>query len=332
MKKIPRIVITPGEPAGIGPELVALISQYHWKAELVICCDPEMLKNRAKNIGINLKLYRFNEDDTPQYTQPKKLAILPIKTRCTVTKNVLNAKNSSYVIETLRQACQGCIQNKFSALVTGPVNKKIIQDSGIEFTGHTEFLAKFTQCKYPVMMLLYNSLRIALTTTHIPLKLVSNYINYALIQKTLIIINDTLINQFDIHHPCIYVCGLNPHAGEEGCIGTEEIDIIQPAIKSLKELSYNIIGPMSADSLFQNKYMKNADAILTMYHDQGLPILKYLGFGKSVNLTLGLPFIRTSVDHGTALNLFNLNEINYGSLYKAIELAINLSSKIRIIA
>lgn len=325
MKKIPRIVITPGEPAGIGPELVALISQYTWKAELIICCDPELLKNRAKNLGIKLKLYYFNKNKPPQYTQPKKLAILPVKIAHKVTKGLLNVKNSSYVIETLTKACQGCIENEFSALVTGPVNKKIIQDSGISFIGHTEFLTKIAKCQHSVMMLIYDSLRIALATTHIPIKLVSNTLTCSLIQKTLIIICETLINKFHISYPCIYVCGLNPHAGENGYIGTEEINIIKPAIQSLKTLPCNIIGPISADSLFQNKYLKNADAILAMYHDQGLPILKYLGFGKSVNFTLGLPFIRTSVDHGTALDLLKPYEINHGSLYEAIKLAINLS-------
>ncbi|BAC24165.1 pdxA [Wigglesworthia glossinidia endosymbiont of Glossina brevipalpis] len=325
MNKISRIIITPGEPAGIGFDLVVLISQKIWRSELVICCDPDILVKRAKDHGIKLKLHFYNKNLSPKVREKGELTIIPIKVNSNVTRGILNINNSYYVINTLTRACLGCINKEFSALVTGPVHKGIIKDSGIKFIGHTEFLAGFSLCKNPVMMLMYNSLRIALATNHIPIKDISKCINFNLIRKKLIVIFNSLRNIFKINNPCIYVCGLNPHAGESGHIGTEEINIIQPAISSLKYLPCKIIGPISADSIFQQKYLKDADAILAMYHDQGLPMIKYIGFRKSVNITLGLPFIRTSVDHGTALNIKNLNEISSKSMEKAISLAIDIS-------
>lgn len=326
MKKNNPIVLTPGEPAGVGPDILIKLSQQDWPIRLVACADPYLLTERAKQLNLMLKLIHYSPDplNNQNYQKAKTLEILPINLIKKSNPGQLNKENGYYVIKTLERACNGCINGEFSALVTGPINKKIINDSGIKFTGHTEFLAKQSNVKKVVMMLSDKKLRIALATTHIPLKEVANEISFNNLKETIRIIHKDLKTKFKIKDPTIYICGLNPHAGEGGYIGFEEIDIIIPVIKYLHKKGMRVYGPFPADSLFQPKYLNNADVILTMYHDQGLPILKYRNFNSAVNITLGLPFIRTSVDHGTAIDIAGTQRPNPKSFIKALKTAINL--------
>ncbi|WMY97142.1 MAG: 4-hydroxythreonine-4-phosphate dehydrogenase PdxA [Arsenophonus sp.] len=324
-KNINRIIITPGEPSGIGPDILIQIAQYNWPMQLVVCADPDLLKSRAKLLNLKLKIYPPNLKNKTQ--SAKTLAVLPIKLTVPVVPGQLDKKNSIYVIETLRRACDGCISGEFSGLVTGPIHKAIINDAGIAFTGHTEFLAKRSNVKKVVMMLTTKKLKIALATTHIPLKEVPRAITFKKLQETIYILHKELKSKFKIQIPKIYVCGLNPHAGEYGYIGNEEIEIIIPLIKKLRYEGLKVYGPFSADTLFQEKYLNKADVILSMYHDQGLPVLKNKSFNHAVNITLGLPFIRTSVDHGTAIELAGTKKANINSFICALKLAIKIIKK-----
>ncbi|MDT9587073.1 MAG: 4-hydroxythreonine-4-phosphate dehydrogenase PdxA [Candidatus Arsenophonus melophagi] len=325
MKKITNaIVLTGGEPAGIGPDLLIELAQQNWPVQLVVCADPDLLINRANQLGLELKLTVYEPGSIKHGQSAKTLTILPIKLPTTVKVGQLNKKNSTYVIETLTRACDGCMTGEFSALVTSPVHKGIINDAGISFTGHTEFLAKRTKVKKAVMMLATETLRIALATTHVPLKKVADTITFNLLQQVIYILNSELKAKFGIKIPIIYICGLNPHAGECGYIGYEEINTIIPVIKQLRYEGLKLYGPFPADSVFQKKYMSQADAILAMYHDQGLPVLKHQSFGSAVNITLGLPFIRTSVDHGTAIELAGSGKANANSFITALKLAISM--------
>ncbi len=319
-----RIVITPGEPSGIGPDLVVMLAQKDWPIEVVVCAEPSVLLDRAHQINLPLTLWGYQRKHPPRPQASGTLTILPVTINHPVKSGKLNSKNSSYVIKTLTIACDGCLSGEFSALVTGPVNKGVINDAGVPFTGHTEFFAKRSHCNQVVMMLATEKLRVALATTHLPLISVPG----AITQKSLIDVIRTLDQdlkiKFGLPEPHIYVCGLNPHAGESGHIGREEIDIILPALESLRNERIRLTGPLPADTVFQFKHLKHADAVLAMYHDQGLPVLKYQGFGQAVNITLGLPFIRTSVDHGTALDLAGTGNANAGSLRMALDLAIKM--------
>ncbi len=240
----------------------------------------------------------------------------------------LNSSNAAYVLETLEQAIKLCQSGVFDALVTGPVQKSVINDAGIPFTGHTEFLGEKTNAT-PVMLLVANTLRVALATTHLPLSKVSDAINHVLLSQVIRILHRDLISRFAIPAPRILVCGLNPHAGESGHLGREEIDVLIPALNSLRQEGINLDGPLPADTAFTHERLKHADAVLAMYHDQGLPVLKYAGFGQAVNVTLGLPIIRTSVDHGTALELAGMGQADAESLRCAIALAITLVNRSR---
>lgn len=325
IKKKRRIIITPGEPAGVGLDIVVLISQYHWSVELVVCCSKASLYDRALKLGIPLILREYLSTAEPQPQIAGTLTILDVKTQEPVKIGTLCINNSQYVINTLIRASIGCMKGEFDAMVTGPVHKGIINEYGISFTGHTEFLAKYSGVKKVVMMLQNETLRVALATTHIPIKKVSRFITRRSLKEIIHIIYKDLKNKFSILNPSIFVCGLNPHCGENGYIGNEEIKIINPVITEMRDkYGINITGPLSADTIFQPKYLKKADIILSMYHDQGLTVLKYQGFNKSINVTLGLPFIRTSVDHGTALELAGLGNVNINSFFKAIELAVKL--------
>lgn len=321
-----RIIITPGEPAGIGPDIVVMIAQKKWPIELVICADPTLLLERAKKINLPLKLNSYHSKKTPSPCPIGELSLLPIPLLTNVTPGQLNAINNDYVINTLQRATQGCINKEFSALITGPVHKAILNTDKISFFGHTEFLSKLCQSsKKTVMMLSNDTLRIALATTHIPISSVAKNITYNHLYNTISTLIMGLKKYFYILRPKIYICGLNPHSGESGYLGTEEIEIITPTINTLnKNKNCELIGPLSADTIFQPKYLHDADVILTMYHDQGLPILKYSGFHQSVNITLGLPFIRTSVGHGTALELSGTGAAKCNSLQQAILTAINM--------
>ncbi|MGH1474677.1 4-hydroxythreonine-4-phosphate dehydrogenase PdxA [Yersinia proxima] len=319
-----RIVITPGEPAGVGPDLVIALAQQDWPVELVVCADPALLLARASQLNLPLQLREYQQDKPALAQLAGTLTILPVKIAAEVIPGQLDVKNSYYVVETLAKACDGAISGEFAALVTGPVQKSIINDAGIPFIGHTEFFADRSHCSRVVMMLATEELRVALATTHLPLLAVPGAITQASLHEVISILDHDLKTKFGISQPQIYVCGLNPHAGEGGHMGHEEIDTIIPALDALRQQGINLIGPLPADTLFQPKYLQHADAVLAMYHDQGLPVLKYQGFGRAVNITLGLPFIRTSVDHGTALELAATGAADVGSFITALNLAIKM--------
>ncbi|MDS0787023.1 4-hydroxythreonine-4-phosphate dehydrogenase PdxA [Proteus vulgaris] len=323
-KQIKPLVITPGEPAGVGPDLIISLAQMSWDLPWVVCADPQLLKTRAELLNLPLSLVEYDPATPPQAHTPSQICVLPIALHTNVIPSTLDARNGLYVVETLARACDGCLNGEFSALVTGPVHKGIINDAGVHFTGHTEFFADRSHCERVVMMLATDTLRVALATTHLPLRDVADAITGELLHEIITILNHDLKTKFGIAEPQIYVCGLNPHAGESGHMGREEIDIIEPALTQLRQQGICLHGPYPADTLFQPKYLTHADAVLAMYHDQGLPVLKYEGFGRAVNITLGLPFIRTSVDHGTALELAGTKSADAGSFCTALNLAINM--------
>lgn len=320
------VVITPGEPAGVGPDLVLALAQQAWPVELVVCADPALLLERAEKLGLNIQLRDYEQGRPAQPQTAGTLTVLPVKTAVPVTAGKLDVANSPYVVDTLARACDGAISGEFAALITGPVQKSIINDAGIPFIGHTEFFADRSHCERVVMMLATEELRVALATTHLPLLAVPGAITRQCLHEVITILNHDLKTKFGIAEPQIYVCGLNPHAGEGGHMGHEEIDTIIPALEELRQQGMHLIGPLPADTLFQPKYLQHADAVLSMYHDQGLPVLKYQGFGRAVNITLGLPFIRTSVDHGTALELAATGTADAGSFKTAINLAIRMAN------
>ncbi len=321
MNKEPvRIVFTPGEPAGVGPDLCVQLAQTSQDMELVIVADPEMLRERAKLLGLGIEIELFDPSAPSNSTGAGRINVLPVALATSSEPGRLNPENAVYVLECLRQATKGCMDGTFHALVTGPVHKGIINDAGVTFTGHTEFLAELTN-GYPVMMLATEGLRVALATTHLPLAEISQAITPSLLEQVIHILHKDLRTKFGIDQPHILVCGLNPHAGEGGHLGMEEIEIISPVLEKLRQEGMRLQGPLPADTLFTPHYMAQADAVLAMYHDQGLPVLKYKGFGRAVNITLGLPIIRTSVDHGTALDLAGSGQANPGSLDVALKTA-----------
>jgi 4-hydroxythreonine-4-phosphate dehydrogenase len=321
---IPRIALTSGEPAGIGPDLCIRLAQQKQSCELIILTDPELLKQRAIQLSLNLSINIFDPSSQPRINPAGSVTVLPVQLKDSVTHGQLNVENSCYVIETIRLATQGCLDSLFDAMVTAPVHKGIINDANIAFTGHTEFIADITG-GHPVMMLATEGLRVALVTTHLPLSQVSAAITAERLSKVITLLHHDLQKYFALANPKILVCGLNPHAGENGHLGREEIDIIEPALDILRNREIDLQGPLPADTLFTPKYLESADAVLAMYHDQGLPVLKYKGFGQAVNITLGLPIIRTSVDHGTALDLAGTGKANLGSLEFAVKTALEMA-------
>jgi len=319
-----RLAITPGEPAGIGPDLLLEITRQELAFQLIAVADPRMLEDRARLLGLPLKITEW----TPSNDSPApagELYVKPVETAARSTPGKLDPVNGPYVIKTLVQAVNGCRDGLFHGLVTGPVQKSVINDAGIPFTGHTEFLAQLTNTPQVVMMLATNGLQVALVTTHLPLSRVSAAITKDLLSDVLHVIHRDFQQHFGVQSPHLLVCGLNPHAGENGYIGREEQETIIPALKSLREQGLNVKGPYPADTVFTPKYIASADAIVAMYHDQGLPVLKHKGFGKAVNITLGLPIIRTSVDHGTALDLAGSGKADTGSLKTALQYAFNMA-------
>jgi 4-hydroxythreonine-4-phosphate dehydrogenase len=326
-----RLVITSGEPAGIGPDICLRLAdaspEVFDQTELYVLADPDLLVQRAAQLKLKPALYiHHNIEHLDKYYQPGKLNIIPLALNSTCQSGKLNPDNSAYVLKMLDLAHDLCLQKKVHAMVTGPVQKSIINQAGFNFTGHTEYLADKTGAK-PVMMLATKTLRVALATTHLPLKDVSDAITKQSLEDVLLILDAFLKQQAGIKNPKILVCGLNPHAGEDGNLGDEEINTITPVIEKLKKQNMNLLGPLPADTLFTEKYLEHADAVLAMYHDQGLPVLKYSGFGKAVNITLGLPFTRTSVDHGTALDLAGSGKASDSSLTEAIMMAIEYASE-----
>lgn len=325
-----RIAITPGEPAGIGPDLVVMLAQKQWPAQLVVCANADLLRQRAAALNLPLQLSPYNPAQPAAPQQAGTLTYVDFALEVPVLTGVLNEANGRYVVNTLQYAGEKSMSGEFDAIVTGPVHKGIINKAGIPFSGHTEFFAHQSNTPYVVMMLATEGLRVALATTHIPLAYVAKAITRERLHKVISVLHQDLKQKFAIQSPVIYVCGLNPHAGEGGHLGREEIDVISPALDELRSQGMNLIGPLPADTLFQPKYLDHADAVLAMYHDQGLPVLKYKGFGRSVNISLGLPLIRTSVDHGTALDLAGTGKADPGSLFHALEQAIYLAQRAKL--
>jgi 4-hydroxythreonine-4-phosphate dehydrogenase len=320
-----RIAITPGEPAGIGPDLTITIAQQAWPVELIVIASKRLLIDRAKLLNLPLSIIDYDKNKVATSQKAGTLTVLDIEMPDTCIPGELNSNNGAYVVETLRIACEKNMSGEFDAIVTGPVHKGLINKAGIAFSGHTEYFAHQANCTDVVMMLATEGLRVALVTTHIPLAYVSQAITHERLQKITRILHHDLIEKFAIKSPRIYACGINPHAGEGGHLGREVIEVIEPALAELRAEGIDVIGPLPADTIFQEKYLSDADAILAMYHDQGLPVLKYKGFGSSVNITLGLPFIRTSVDHGTAIELAGIGTADDGSMMEAMTYAIKLS-------
>ncbi len=319
-----RIALTPGEPAGIGPDLAIMLAQAVRAHEIVIIANAAMLTERAAALNLPLTIRLFDRNTEPQGDAAGSLCVADTALAATAQAGVLNSDNAPYVLRCLDNAVEGCTAGRYAAMVTGPIHKGIINDAGIAFTGHTEYLADKTQA-YPVMMLTADTLRVALATTHLPLQQVATAITAKTLTRVLTILHAELRSRFAIESPRILVCGLNPHAGEGGHLGMEEINIIEPTLESLRKRGMNLIGPLPADTLFTPQHLEGADAVLAMFHDQGLPVLKYAGFGKAINVTLGLPIIRTSVDHGTALDKAASGTIDEGSLHAALSLAINMA-------
>lgn len=322
---VSRLVITPGEPAGVGPDLIIKLAQQAWPAELVVCADPSLLQARAATLQLPLTLLPYQPERAPQAQAAGTLTLLPVSLSTPAIPGQLNSANAHYVLATLARAADGCQQGEFAAIITGPVHKGIINDAGIPFSGHTEFFADRAGCHKVVMMLATEQMRVALATTHLPLREVADAITAESLREVITILHRDLQQKFARPQPRIYVCGLNPHAGEGGHMGHEEIEVIEPLLAQLRSEGMDLIGPLPADTLFQDKYLRDADAVLAMYHDQGLPVLKYQGFGRAVNITLGLPYIRTSVDHGTALDLAATPFADEGSFRTALTLAITMT-------
>ena len=319
----PHIVISSGEPAGIGLDLCILLGEKKFPAFITVVGDKHALSHRAKVLN---KTIRFYENKLVEHKGDHSLSIFHISAREEIKAGILNPKNNDYIFDVLNYGLDGCLNKSFDALVTAPIHKSIINESQ-PFTGHTEYIAQYTHTKNEVMLLASKSMKVALLTTHVPLSQVSHLITSQKFEETLKTIHRDLIQRFKINNPVIFVAGLNPHAGENGILGLEEIDILIPVINKLKLEGMLIEGPFPADTLFTEKYIKKADCFLAMYHDQGLAVFKHANFGLGVNVTLGLPIIRTSVDHGTAIDLAGKGTIDPNSFYSAIDLAIDLAQK-----
>ena len=324
-----RLLVTAGEPAGIGPDLCLTLagqpSTVLQGAEIVIVADMGLLQDRAAQLGLAIDFCHVSLEQAITPTVANQLKVFHVPLKVESRSGHLDADNSNYVLTTLDLACDACLNGQAHAMVTAPVHKGIINDSGTAFSGHTEYLQARCKVDQVVMMLACDAMRVTLATTHLPLKDVSAAVTPELLSKTLHIIDAELTSKFGITKPCIYVCGLNPHAGEDGHLGREELDIIIPTLEQLRSQGLNLVGPLPADTLFNPKNLAKADAILAMYHDQGLPVLKYAGFGDAVNITLGLPIIRTSVDHGTAIDLAGTGLAKSSSLLKAAQSALQLT-------
>src|SRR3984885_11392058 len=323
---IPRIVITSGEPAGVGPDACVSLAQRDWEADLVVAADAELLAATAEALSLPLTLERYDPTRSPKPHRNGTLQVMHIPTNCPVVPGHPDVRNAAYVIEMLDRACDGCTNGEFAAMVTAPVQKSTLMDAGYAFSGHTEYLAERTRAALPVMLLVNDRLRVALVTTHLPLADVSRAITKERLRATLRIVNMDLERHFSLAPPRIAVLGLNPHAGEAGHLGREELDIIEPVIRELQDEGLNLQGPIPADTAFTKRFLKTIDVIVAMYHDQGLPVIKHVGFGNAVNMTLGLPILRTSVDHGTALKLARSGKADTGSLSAAVALAIVLAT------
>lgn len=322
-----RLLITPGEPAGIGPDLTLQLAQRAWSAQLIVVADPQLLRERARRLKLKLVIDEIQLDAPRRRHRRGRLAVLPVPLCAPVRPGRLDKANAAYVLKTLDLATRACLENRADALVTGPIQKSVINEGGIAFSGHTEYLARRSKTAMPVMLLAGGGLRVALATTHLPLAQVPRAITRARLTAVLRVLHRDLQTRFGITRPRILVAGLNPHAGESGHLGREEIEVIAPTLESLRAEGLTLIGPLPADTLFTPPHLKRADAALAMYHDQGLSVLKHASFGTAVNITLGLPFIRTSVDHGTALDLAGRGRADAGSFAAAVKLALTLAAR-----
>lgn len=321
--------VTPGEPAGIGPDLCLLLAQTAQPEILVAVANHTVLAERAAQLGLAIQLVSVAPTQWPSAPAPAgSLYVWDTPLAAPVVAGQLDAQNAPYVLETLLRAGRGCMDGTFAGMITAPLHKGIINEAGIPFSGHTEFLAELTHTEQVVMMLATRGLRVALVTTHLPLRDVADAITHERLCRVARILHTDLRDKFGLAQPRILVCGLNPHAGEGGHLGREELDIIEPALQQLRDEGLNLIGPLPADTLFTPKYLEHCDAVLSMYHDQGLPVLKYKGFGAAVNVTLGLPIVRTSVDHGTALDLAGTGRVDTGSLRVALETAWQMTASV----
>ncbi|HEX5206672.1 MAG TPA: 4-hydroxythreonine-4-phosphate dehydrogenase PdxA [Steroidobacteraceae bacterium] len=322
---LPRIALTSGEPAGIGPDVCLQLAARELDCDLICLGDREMLTGRARQLGLKVELRPCDRSSHRHVPGTLRVEHHPLQAPAVAGR--LDTRNAPYVLELLKRACAGALGGEFAAIVTAPVHKGIINDAGIPFTGHTELFAELTHAPRPVMMLATSSLRVALATTHLPLAAVSAAITEALLCEVLEIIDRDLNRWWGIERPRIAVCGLNPHAGESGHLGDEEIRVIAPAIARLRERGLRVVGPVPADTAFVPQVLADHDAVLAMYHDQGLPVIKHAGFESAVNVTLGLPILRTSVDHGTALDLAGSGRANGGSMAAALDLAVRLAAR-----
>jgi 4-hydroxythreonine-4-phosphate dehydrogenase len=323
----PRIAVTAGEPAGIGPDLCLALAQADLPCELVVLGSRALLTERARMLGLRVELRAYlpggHGPRTPGAPPVLDVFDVPLSVPCVAGR--LDTGNAPHVLALLDRAVAGAAQGEFAAMVTAPVQKSVINDAGVAFTGHTEYLAERTNAPLPVMLLAAGTLRVALATTHLPLRAVGDAIKPALLDATLRIVHDDVRRLWGISRPRIAVCGLNPHAGEGGHLGHEDRDIIAPAIARARAAGLLVDGPLPADTVFVPRNLSNYDVVLAMYHDQGLPVLKHAGFGHAVNVTLGLPIVRTSVDHGTALDLAGTGRADAGSLLAAVRLAIEFA-------
>lgn len=322
-----RFALTPGEPAGIGPDLCLMMAQAVQPYPVIVISNADMLRQRAIQLALEVQVIEVEPQQLPDQPAPAgSLYVLDTPLYQPVVAGQLNEANAQHVLETLTRAGQGCLNGQFDAMITAPVHKGIINQAGVPFSGHTEFLQQLTGAPRVVMMLATHGLRVALVTTHLPLRDVADAVTADRIESVTRILHQDLQDKFGIQNPHILVCGLNPHAGEDGHLGREELDIITPALDNLRAEGLNLTGPLPADTLFTPMNLKHCDAVLAMYHDQGLPVLKHKGFGAAVNITLGMPIIRTSVDHGTALDLAGTGNIDTGSLEIALVTAFQMAS------
>jgi 4-hydroxythreonine-4-phosphate dehydrogenase len=324
--EVPRIALTCGEPAGIGPELCLAIAREAFPCDLVCLCDTELLRQRARLIGSKVSLRRYDPGARARHT-PGTLAVYHHALAAASIAGALDVRNVPYVLQILDRAVDGALAREFDAIVTAPVHKGLINDAGTAFTGHTEYLARRTHTPRPVMMLTNGKLRVALATTHLPLKDVSAALSIELICDVLEILHRDLTQRWGLTAPRIAVCGLNPHAGEGGRMGDEETRVITPAIERMRARGIEASGPVPADTVFVPHILANYDAVLAMYHDQGLPVVKHVSFESAVNVTLGLPIVRTSVDHGTALELAGTGRAHPGSFSAAVHVALHLAAR-----
>jgi 4-hydroxythreonine-4-phosphate dehydrogenase len=326
---VPRIALSLGEPAGIGPDVAVRVCQRGHPAELVVFADADMFSERAQSLGLALELQPFDPDTPARVHGPGRAKVASVPARVPVVAGRLDPRNAPYVLQALELGVRGCLRGVLDAMVTGPIHKGVINRSGVPFTGHTEFLASLTGSPQPVMMLVTPGLRVALVTTHLPLREVPDAITRPRLERILRVMCRDLSVRFRIRDPRILVLGLNPHAGEGGHLGREEAEVIEPVLQRLRAEGMSLAGPVPADTAFTTDRLAQADAVLAMYHDQGLPVLKARGFGRSVNVTLGLPIVRTSVDHGTALELAGRGTADASSLERALDLAIELATQSR---